>query len=223
MRALAAVLVAALPLAVAGGELTGRIRYAGPSPKPAPAPVTKDRAVCGDEAPDESLLAAGGGLANAVVRVEGSGAAAPAPARLVLDQRRCRFVPRVLVAAPGSTLEITNADAVMHSAHGWLGPRTAFDVQTPGEGDREAVVLKRPGVVRVACDVHSWMQAFVHVVDGPAAVTGADGSFRLTLAPGSYTVRIWHERLGERTATAVVPASGTGHLDVELGPGTAAR
>ena len=64
------------------------------------------------------------------------------------------------------------------------------------------------------CDVHNWMGAFVVVVDGPAAVSGADGAFEIKdVPPGTYTVTAWHEKLGEKTAQVTVPASGAASLD----------
>ena len=75
--------------------------------------------------------------------------------------------------------------------------------------------LKRPGLVTVKCDVHSWMRAYVFVSPGPfATVTGPDGSFAIEgLPPGEHAVRIWHETLG--TAHRQVRISEAGAV-VEL-------
>jgi hypothetical protein len=62
------------------------------------------------------------------------------------------------------------------------------------------------------------MGAFVVVVDGPAAVSGADGTFEIKdVPPGTYTVTAWHEKLGEKTAQVTVPASGAASLDFSFG------
>jgi hypothetical protein len=171
--------------------------------------VTKDRPTCGDEQPDESLLVKGGRVANALVYVRAVPGVRLEPREVLLDQRRCRFVPRVLTAPAGSTLVVANGDPILHSAHGWMGRASVFNVPTPEQGERVSKALARPGLVRVGCDVHSWMSAYVWVADGPAAVTGADGVYALAgLPPGTWTVTVWHERLGERTAEVRVPASG---------------
>ena len=75
--------------------------------------------------------------------------------------------------------------------------------------------LDRPGIIQVKCDVHDWMSAWVLVVEGPAAVTGAGGGFAVKDLPaGSYTVVAWHERLGERIAQVTVPAAGAASLEI---------
>jgi hypothetical protein len=62
------------------------------------------------------------------------------------------------------------------------------------------------------------MGAFVLVVDGPAAVSGADGSFEIRgVPPGTYTVSAWHEKLGEKTAQVTVPASGDARVTFAFG------
>jgi hypothetical protein len=78
--------------------------------------------------------------------------------------------------------------------------------------------LSKAGVVRVKCDVHAWMAAFVVVVDGPASVSAANGAFEIKDVPaGTYTVTAWHEKLGEKTAQITVPASGSAALDFTFG------
>ncbi len=203
---LALALAACAPPAF-GGELRGAVTYAGPEPRLAPRPVTKDHEACGQDQPDESLLVTGGRLANVVVQVKGAPAS---PAALVLAQDRCRYRPHVLAAPVGSTLVLENGDPVLHNVHGYRGRATAFNLAMPRQGQRSPPrKLDRPGPVRVACDVHGWMAAWVLVSEGPAAVTGKDGSFAIRGLPaGTWTVTAWHERLGERTAQVTVPAQG---------------
>jgi len=214
MRPMAAPVVLSLALAgsAAAGEIHGVARLAGAAPPPAPLEVTKDRATCGEEVPDESVAAADGRLRNVVVVVKGG--PRPAPGKVTLDQRRCRYTPHVQAAALGSTLEIVNGDPLLHNVHGYLGQSTAFNVAMPTRNQGIPRKLEKPGVVVVRCDVHAWMSAYVLVTDSPFAVTGDDGTFSVGgLAPGSYTVTAWHERLGERTATVTVPPAGGAQVD----------
>lgn len=198
------------------GTVSGVVRYAGAVPAAAPLPVTKDGATCGATVPDESLLVEGGRLAGAVVTVKG--APAPPPIRAALEQRRCRYLPHVQALPVGSTLEVGNGDPILHSVHGWAGRRSRFEVVTPDQATKVPVRLDRAGPIQVRCDVHSWMSAWVLVVDAPAAVTGKDGAFTIGEVPaGTYTVTAWHERAGERTATVHVPAQGEARVEFTFG------
>jgi hypothetical protein len=216
LRLGAALLLAGVaPRADAGG-ISGLVRYAGAAAALPPVPATKDRAVCGDEVADESLLVSSGRLANVVVVVKG--APPRAPARITLDQQRCRYRPRVLVAPVGSVMEVTSGDDILHSVHGWAGQVTRFEVVTPSRGVRIPTKLDRPGLIQIRCDVHSWMLAWVLVTDSPAAVSGADGEFSIgDLPPGTYQITAWHERLGEKATRVVVPAEGTARLELTFG------
>lgn len=211
----AAALLLAAP-ALAGG-IRGTARLAGQSPKAAQLQVSRDQSACGAALPDEAVVAADGKLANVVVTVKGT-PARPAPRTAVLDQQQCRFVPHVQAVPPGSTLDIVNSDPVLHNVHGYLGRATAFNVALPIKKQRVARKLDRPGVVRLACDVHGWMSAFVVVAEGPSAVSGADGAFAIPdVPPGTWTVTAWHEKLGERSAQVTVPASAEAAVDFSFG------
>ena len=199
------------------GDVTGTVTFTGAPPARPALPVTKDGSVCGDGVPDESLLVANGRLVNVVVTVKGAPPAAPTQA--TLDQQRCRYLPHVQTLPLGSTLDIVNSDPLLHNSHGWQGRATRFNVPTPEKGTRVPARLDRAGLVQVRCDVHGWMSAYVVVVaDGRAALVGADGTFTVRdVPPGTYAVKAWHERLGERTSQVTVPAQGKARVDFDYG------
>ncbi len=212
--AMAAVLL--IPGVPVAGELRGVARLQGKPPAPATLETTKERAICGDSVPDESVVSTGGKLQNVVVVVKGP--PAPAPGKGVLDQRTCRYVPHVQVLPLGSTLDVVNGDSTLHNVHGWLGQATAFNLAMPSKDARLSRQLKKPGLVVVGCDVHAWMRAYVWVVESPAAVTGADGAYAIAgLPPGTWEVTAWHEKLGERKGTVTIPADGAATLDFAFG------
>ncbi len=201
---------AAFPAAALAGEVKGVVRLQGAPPPPRPPqPTGQDVATCGPSVPDESLLISDGGVENVLVRVEVPGVKAP-PRTVVLDQQRCRYRPRAQVAPTGSTLELRNGDPILHNVHGSVGTATAFNVPMPIPDGKTPRLLGRPGVVRVACDVHAWMAASILVTETPfAAVTGPGGTFSLAgLPPGRWQAVAWHERFGERRAVVEVPAEG---------------
>src|SRR3546814_17564655 len=82
------------------------------------------------------------------------------------------------------------------NTHGFYGRRTAFNLALPNQGQRIKADLTRPGLVRVECDAHGWMLAWIYVADSPYyALTGEDGSFSLTdVPPGDYTLVTWQDR-----------------------------
>ena len=150
-----------------------------------------------------------------VVRVVVPGAKVE-PGRATLDQQRCRFVPHVVAVPVGSTLDVLNGDDLLHGVHGHAGPATVFNLPMPFKGQKKSQVLARPGIVRVGCDVHDWMSAWIAVLDVPHfAVTDARGRFSIPdVPPGTWTAIAWHERLGERVGSVTVPASGAATLDL---------
>jgi plastocyanin len=199
------------------GRVSGRIRFGGSPPAPAPIAITKDVAVCGREkrVSEDLVVGPGGGIANAVVSLRGVTAgkafgAGPAP---VLDQRGCWFHPRVQVVPAGATLEILNNDGILHNVHTYPGSNPPVNMAQPKFRKVLTTSFARPDVVKVACDVHAWMTAWIIVAEHPYhAVTGADGGFVLEgVPPGSYTLHVWHESLGTR------------EQPIEVGPGGAAE
>ncbi len=198
------------------GDIKGTVKYAGAAPKLAPLKATKDTATCGAELPDESLLVSNGKLRNVVITVKG--AAKPEAGKITLDQHKCHYVPHVQAAGVGSSLEILNSDPILHNIHGYLGSATAFNLAMPLKNQKISKKLDKPGIVKVRCDVHSWMAAYIVVADTPYAVAGEDGTFVIkNVAPGTYTVTAWHETLGEKTAQVTVPASGDAAADFSFG------
>jgi hypothetical protein len=91
-----------------------------------------------------------------------------------------------------------------------------FDLGRYAAGKSKSVRFDRPGVVRVFCDIHSHMNAFVLVFSHPFFdVTDEDGRFRIVNVPaGSYTVIGWYE--GDQRVSRVVTVAPGGVADLEL-------
>lgn len=202
------------------GDLLGEVKFAGAAPAPIELKVNKDQKICGQTVGSQALVVSGGHLENVVITVHGEGVAAAAPkaATVVLDQHQCHYIPHVQAVPVGSTLEIRNSDPMLHNIHGRVGSATAFNLAMPVKGMKIPKVLSKPELVHLKCDVHDFMEGWVWVVDGPSAVTGADGRFEIRGLPaGTFTVTAWQEKLGSKTATVTVPASGEAHLDFSYG------
>jgi plastocyanin len=195
----------------AGGSITGKVTLVGKPPQAATLNMKADPFCAKQPAvkDDEIAVGPGGGLKNVVVRIAKGLASPPAapttPA--VMDQNGCRYLPRVLVAQAGQTVEIRNSDMTLHNVHTYKGTATLFNLAhiqgTPPYKKKFPTV---GDVVRFKCDVHPWMTGWVVVTDNPYhAVSGEDGSFNIADVPaGKYTVEVWHEKLGAQTKEVTV-------------------
>ncbi len=127
----------------------------------------------------------------------------------VMDQHELKFVPHVLPVQVGTTVEFSNSDPLMHTVFS-ISPAKRFNLGLYGRGTVRRIRFDRPGVVEVLCNVHQEMSAYIVVLSNPYfARTSGDGSYRIAgVPPGSHRLRCWHERLGERSLTVQVPATG---------------
>jgi hypothetical protein len=162
------------------------------------------------------------GIADVLVTLEDASLSrrSPAPKTAVLDNRGCRFVPRVQVVPPGTRLEVRNSDPILHTVHAYLGSETLFHLALPVFRQRVWATLDHPGLVRLECDVgHTWMRAYILVrADSFAAVTGPDGAFHLSGVPaGVVRLRAWHETLGTRELSLAVIENGSTQVTVIYG------
>jgi hypothetical protein len=183
---------------VDGGALTGTVRFSGTPPPLDPLAVNKNRDICGERKPSEALVVgAGGGVKGSVVVIEGITRGKKANGEVVLDNAHCVFVPHVAVAMPRGRARVKNSDPILHSTHGIMGKLNAFNVALPNKAQVIDIGkrLTKPGVVRVVCDAHPHMMAWLLVHDSPyAATTDERGTFRIDdVPPGTYTVTMWHE------------------------------
>lgn len=207
-----------------GGTLSGRITFDGTPPAPEMLIVDEDAEACGGDRPAENLLVSqSGGIGNVVLSIEGIQSGKPwgFSEEFVYDQSQCRFVPHILLIKPQTSGVVKNSDSVGHNFH--TISKGIFNTNKKINAAAEMAVpgnkLRRPGVVRIKCDIHSWMTGWWFVAESPYAVlTDEEGNFSISNVPaGSYTVKIWHETLGESEQTVVVEANATTELSVSLG------
>lgn len=200
------------------GTVAGKVRFAGKRQPPKRIDMDEDpQCAAAHPAPayDESLVVSrSGALANVFVYIrqglEGKQFRPPAePASI--DQRGCWFHPRVVGIVTGQPLTVANSDPVAHNIH----PRPHLNrewnqSQSPGAEPFTRRFARPEIMIRVKCDIHSWMRAWIGVVDNPYfAVTGADGKFEIGNVPaGEYTLEAWQEVLGKQQQKVNVTAAG---------------
>jgi hypothetical protein len=198
------------PGATGGATISGTVKLTGTPPEMA---LTKRQAdpYCAKTPmkEEEVVVGAGGGLKNVVVRITSglSGHYDAPAASATVDQSACMYRPRVQGIVLGQPLLVKNSDGTLHNIHGYKGASTLFNrAQLPGQPPMPTQLNAADQIVKLKCDVHPWMTAYVLVSAHPFfAVTGDDGSFKITGVPaGSYTVEAWHERYGTKTAQVTV-------------------
>ncbi len=109
-----------------------------------------------------------------------------------MDQKNESFVPYVLPIAIGTTVDFPNRDRTFHNVFSLSKPQR-FDLGRYAAGRSKAVRFDRPGVVRVFCDIHSHMNAFILVFAHRFfAATDENGAYRIdNVPPGTYNLAVW--------------------------------
>jgi plastocyanin len=155
-------------------------------------------------------------IADAVVWVEGPKGKVTS-AETVVVMRGKAFVPRVAVVGVGGTVAFPNQDPIFHNAFSVSG-ENRFDLDLYKKPKSASWTFKYPGLVRVFCNIHPQMSAFVLVRDNPFwARPAGDGSFEIPDVPaGTWVLKAWHERAGEVAETLRVPETGSVAVALKL-------
>ncbi len=190
--------------------ITGTVKFAGKKPRSRPIDMAGADAKCAELhggkrlKPETVVVNDNGTLRNVFVWVKSGveGWSLPMPeGDALLDQKGCWYQPHVQGMRKGQTLSIKTSDPTAHNVHGYAKVNRSFNRSQPAGADNVTIRMRRDEAsppMKVKCDIHPWMNAYVGVVDHPYfAVTGPDGSFELPkLAPGTYTIEAWHEKYG---------------------------
>jgi plastocyanin len=210
------VLAGGLTHARADGEwatIKGQVKLTK-APDAKPVNVTADKAFCEKDGPvvsEDIIVGKTGGVKNVVVWLRPDNPnrkaefpkdkikpelAKAAPTKRLIDQPCCQFIPRVLAAKTGDTLEIKNSASVNHNIN-YSSDVESFNVNVPpGKTHAAAQPLAAQGSpILFKCDVHPWMQGRLRVFDHPYfAVTDENGNFEIKDAPaGEWRIVYWHE------------------------------
>jgi plastocyanin len=227
--AVAAAVLTAGPVAggagqtAARGTIKGRVRLSGDLPGNPVIRMGRDPMCAainrGKQVVQEAVMAGlDGSLANVFVRLQGTFPPTPAPKEPVtIDQRGCVYLPRVIGVRVGQTLQVRNSDSLLHNVHSSTTIKeNSFNIGQPIAGMVNEFRLKEePGMLRLMCDVHSWMTAYIAVVSHPYfAVSNKAGTFEIAnVPPGTYTIQAWHERYGPAMKPVAVKAGAPVTVD----------
>jgi plastocyanin len=139
------------------------------------------------------------------------------PGRAVMDQRNETFVPHVLAITTGTTVDFPNSDRIYHNVFS-LSKGARFDLGRYEVGHSRSVRFDRPGIVRVFCEIHSHMNAFILVFSHRFfAMTDPEGRYRIDgVPPGSYSLVAWNEGITSEPRAIVVPDGAATEIDFTL-------
>lgn len=204
-------------------ELSGRVTLKGTPPPERD--ITMD-ATCGklhEGAVKTRLYLTGkdAGLANVFVYVKaGAKAAATPPADVpLIDQVGCIYEPYVSGVVVNQKFKVRNSDALLHNVHATPKVNKEFNFAQPVKGQvNEKSFSEAEVMVRMKCDVHPWMFAYIGVVDNPYfAVTDKEGNFKIAnLPPGKYTVEAFHLKAGAKAQEIAVDGDKKADFTLEV-------
>jgi plastocyanin len=134
--------------------------------------------------------------------------------RVRMDQRNETFFPYVLAVSVGTVVDFPNNDRTYHNVFS-LSKARRFDLGRYAQGRSQSVRFDTPGIVRVFCDIHSHMSAFILVFSHPYfATTAPDGRYRIdNVPPGTYTVVAWYDGANRDMRTVTIPQTGAVEVD----------
>ncbi len=209
-----------------GGQIAGVVRLAGTPPTVPAFTTTKNQDYCGKTIASPLYeVGRGGGLANVEVFIKDISKGKPKPTQpITLTNSHCAFVPRVQGACVGQQVKNSSADPILHNTHPQIAATNAtlYNVALPPIKGLSVVksIAPEAGTVRVKCDVHEWMRAWILEFDHPYfATTDPEGRFKITdVPPGTYTVVAWHEVMGEQSGTVTVSPDKEATVDFQFTP-----
>ncbi len=209
-----------------GGSIAGAVSAGDNKPEVKSFIISKDPQICGTGTRDVSLVRINDGmLEDAVVflyKVKEGKAFPDALKTLTIEQKGCAFHPALGVMENNGKLTVVNADGTLHNIHTYeqigRARRTVLNVSQPDKGDTvtKKIKLRKGDGMKVECDAHNFMHAFIFVAKNPYfAVVDANGHYKIDGIPaGKYKVKVWHGTLGEiKVGEVVVSAGQTTTLD----------
>ncbi|MDZ7344093.1 MAG: hypothetical protein ONA90_06225 [candidate division KSB1 bacterium] len=218
-------------------RLKGTVLYNQAAPASEAYTGTRDRAICGDRIPNETLLIhPNGGLQNVLVFIANILPESLPPLELRVELQNCRIRPHVQALGVGSQLTIRNNDPLLHNVHGRLHEfepgwektstlnifkaqaETYFNLLFPTQHSGAIRKMEKPGLLRLRSDAgHTWMLGYILVMPHRYfAVTDAQGQFEFPALPAEcYDLILWHETLGVKRLVVEVKPGETKELMVK--------
>lgn len=212
--------------AATAGTITGTIKLDGAAPAGHKIDMSAE-AYCVTQHPtpvvaDEVVTGPGGTLANAVVYISDDmskyAVTVPSdPAKI--DQKGCLYHPHIVAMVAGQQLQVVNSDNTTHNIHPIPKDNHEWNESQPAGSAPILKVFARPeDAIPVKCNVHPWMKSYIFVFKNSYfGVTDTDGKFSIgNVPPGTYTVTVWQEKYGTKTASVTIGPKESKSVDVSF-------
>jgi hypothetical protein len=207
-----------------GATISGEIKFVGKPPANPPIDMSEEpqckAAYSSPPTEREVVVNSNGTLADVFVYVKSGlpdGATYTSPTiPVVIDQKGCKYEPRVLGIMIGQPLEIHNSDPLLHNIKAIGKKNRPFNISQPAAGMTTSRSFTTSEVmVPFECNVHGWMHAFAGVLPHPYfSTTGTEGKFAIKSLPaGTYIIEAWHGSYAPETTTVTVQANETKAVD----------
>src|SRR6202451_910605 len=206
-----------------GGTIDGVVSLSGPVPGEAPIAPTKNQDYCVSSiASPTYMVDSSGGMANVIVYLKDvTKGKAPSGEPLKLVNEHCMFSPRTQGAMVGEKITISSDDPILHNTHPQNAETNAtiYNIALPFKGFSVTKPLPAtPELIKVKCDAHEWMRAWIWDFGHPYfATTGDDGKFTIKdVPPGTYSLVAWQEAAGEKSTPVTVAAGKRVNSDIQV-------
>ena len=204
------------------GAVEGKIVFTGKAPARKKVDFSEDpncgKLQKGEFFNDTVAINKNGTLANVFVYVktglEGK-KFRPSTTPMTITQKGCWFEPRMLAIEAGQPFQVVNADPLTHNIHpSTVNSREWNQSQEAGAEPLIRKFARTEIMVRVKCNIHPWMKAWVGVTEHPYhAISGTAGTFSLKNLPaGEYTIEAWQEEYGAQQQKVTISAKATESL-----------
>ena len=134
--------------------------------------------------------------AGTIVELVGVHLSTAFASRATVNQDNGEFEPMVTVIPQGSAIEFHNYDSYNHHVYS-VSRGNQFDLPLYRGKPPRDIVVEQSGVVKLGCNIHDWMLAYVYVNNSELIVTTDElGLVTFTDLPaGDYEIRVWNPRL----------------------------